>query len=172
LRLRFRRFREDWELFQREGWPVLIHERFLAEPEAMLRRACDELGLLWDDGMMSWPKPPADLFDGRNGNQTFHQNRRDGLMDSLNVVSKPLEELVIPAGELTWLETEFADFNARNGYPARALGLPSASQTEECDLASFSVTRRARSVGPAPNKGAPALSSAPASTGPLIPDCV
>src|SRR5271165_5083146 len=72
LRLRLRRFREDWELFHHKGWPILQYEHFLKEPEKALRTSCKELDLPWDQAMMSWPKPRTAIKDARFGNETFN----------------------------------------------------------------------------------------------------
>ena len=63
LRLRLYRFKQDWELFQRRGWPTLRYESLIVEPEKTLRAACGQLGLPWDATMLSWPKPQRDIAD-------------------------------------------------------------------------------------------------------------
>jgi hypothetical protein len=87
LRLRCRRFREDWELFHAQGWPILRYDRFLLDPEEVLAEACTKLKLPWDDAMLTWPKPKSAIFDTRHGNETFRQNcgnsRHSGRRDRL-----------------------------------------------------------------------------------------
>src|SRR5271165_2691632 len=75
LRLRLRRLREDWEWAQRNQCPIIRYAQFLKEPEDVLRTACEQLGLAWDYGMMSWPKPGSAIHDARFGNETFNQTR-------------------------------------------------------------------------------------------------
>ena len=60
LRLRFRRFKEDWELFRAKGWPILRYESLLEDHEKTLRDACRHLALSWDDSMLHWTKRRAD----------------------------------------------------------------------------------------------------------------
>ena len=38
LRLRFRRFKEDWELFQARDWPILRYESLLENHERLCGR--------------------------------------------------------------------------------------------------------------------------------------
>ena len=56
LRLRFRRFKEDWELFHAKGWPILRYESLLENHEKTLRETCQRLALPWDDAMLHWTK--------------------------------------------------------------------------------------------------------------------
>jgi hypothetical protein len=141
LRLRFRRFREDWELFRTNDWPILRYEQFLLDPEETLNSACAQLQLPWDDAMLTWPKAKADIFDTRHGNDTFRQNCGRGLWDSLKPPRGLSHPLVIPASEHLWLENEFAHFNQVNGYPAQ-LPLAADAEDENGDLPDFSVSRR------------------------------
>ena len=141
LRLRFRRFREDWELFHANGWPILRYEQFLLDPEEVLAEACTRLQLPWDDAMLTWPKPKSAIFDTRHGNETFRQNCGSSLWDSLRPSGKPLHQLVIPAGENLWLENEFAQYNQVNGYPAHR-ALPAAVDAADHDIPCLHVTRR------------------------------
>jgi hypothetical protein len=119
LRMRFRRFREDWELFQQRQWPILRFEEFLADPERVLRAACAELNLVWDAAMLTWPKPETAIRDTRFGNETFRSSRQGDLRSTLQngVQPKSLTDLIVPPSELAWLEKEFAVYNDANGYP-------------------------------------------------------
>ncbi len=69
LRLRFRRFLSDWELFRDEGWPILRYESLVADPKKTLRQACQDLALPWDDGMVRWPKAPRTSPAPRTGTE-------------------------------------------------------------------------------------------------------
>ena len=140
LRLRFRRFREDWELFHAKHWPVLHYDQFLLDPEEILAQACGKLDLPWDDAMLTWPKPKSAIFDTRHGNATFRQSCGGSLWNSLKP-GKPAHQLVLPAGEQLWLENEFAHYNQVNGYLAK-LPSPSAVYADDCDVPCFSETRR------------------------------
>lgn len=146
LRLRLRRFREDWELFHANDWPILRYEQFLIDPEEVLAEACARLELPWADAMLTWPKPKAAIFNTRHGNETFRQNQNGTLWTS--ILPSPSGrgagdegDLVIPAAENLWLETEFARYNAINGYPAHR---NSRADLDECDIPCFAVTRRAQ----------------------------
>jgi hypothetical protein len=140
LRLRFRRFREDWELFRANDWPILCYDQFLLDPEEVLAQACAKLHLPWDDAMLTWPKPKSAVFDTRHGNESFRQSCGGSLWNSLKP-SKPAHQLVIPADAHRWLESEFARYNQINGYPAH-LPLPAAQGEDDFDIPCFSVTRR------------------------------
>lgn len=140
LRLRFRRFREDWELFRAQDWPILSYEQFLRDPEEVLAATCAKLQLPWDDAMLTWPKPKSAIYDTRHGNETFRQNCGNSLWNSLKPAAKPSHQLVLPPGENRWLENEFAVYNQVNGYPAH-LDVPAADPGDH-DLPCYSVTRR------------------------------
>ncbi len=140
LRLRFRRFREDWELFRANDWPMLHYDQFLLDPEEVLAQACIKLALPWDDAMLTWPKPKSAIFDTRHGNETFRQSCGGSLWSSLKPPGNP-GQLLIPAGDHQWLETEFARYNEVNGYP-RHLPLAADADANDCDLPCFSATRR------------------------------
>src|SRR5688572_28107305 len=71
LRLRLRRFHRDWQLAEREGWPVIRYESFVADPEGILRSACAQLGLPWDPAMLTWPKAPEQAACAGPGSTTF-----------------------------------------------------------------------------------------------------
>jgi hypothetical protein len=141
LRLRFRRFREDWELFQAKGWPILRFDQFLRDPENVLAQACANLEIPWDDAMLTWPKPKSAVFDTRHGNETFRHSCGETLWNSLKPTGKPPHQLIIPAGDHRWLESEFARYNQFNGYPAHLTG-PADVDTDDFDIACYSVTRR------------------------------
>ena len=145
LRLRFRRFREDWDLFQEHDWPILCYEQFLKQPEQALRNLCVKLGMPWDAAMLNWPKPRSAIHRTRHGNETFRQSCGANLWASLlpaQKVRKPLEQRTIPAGELAWLEREFAYYNQVNDYPAHVAMQPAPAAEEERTIPSYDVARR------------------------------
>lgn len=146
LRLRLRRFIEDWHDTHAARTASLRYEDFVANPVDCLQRACVQLALPWDAAMLNWPKAPEHIADCRNGNESFWATRGADLVRSLGQFrqQRPLER--IPESDLNWLESEFRDYNRANGYPE------SISFVEACDAApefhscepSFEVTRRYR----------------------------
>ena len=135
LRMRLRRFKEDWDLFRARGWPVIRYETLVVEPEATLRATCDAMGLPWDPGMMTWPKPKEDFAAPAHGSPTFRASL-SGARDFASSVNPKLADLKtknIPPTDLEWMEREFADFNTAMGYPPSA---PPAG-----DRASFAADR-------------------------------
>ena len=147
LRLRFRRFREDWDLFHEHDWPILRYDQFLKQPEQTLRAACVKLGLTWDEAMMSWPKPRVAILNTRHGNETFRRSCAANLRASLQTAraaQKPLEQRTMPACELAWLEREFAYYNQVNDYPAHVSMQPATQAEEERAIPTYGVARRSK----------------------------
>jgi hypothetical protein len=147
LRLRLRRFREDWDLFHDNDWPILRYDEFLKEPEPTLRTLCVKLHLPWDAAMLSWPKPRAAILDTRHGNETFRRNCGSDLPTSLQPAQRkqtPIERLRIPAVELDWLEHEFARFNHVNSYPAHVEIAPMSAAEDERAIPRYQVARRCK----------------------------
>jgi hypothetical protein len=142
LRTRLRRFLDDWERFRAEHWPILQYEHLLAHPRRTLAEACERLGLTWDEGMVTWPKRPADIADCQWGNDTFWKTRKSNLADTLAAHAGQSKPKVISAADLSWLESRFRDFNAANGYPLH-VELPT-SDAAAAASPSFLVTRRYR----------------------------
>lgn len=141
LRLRLRRFKEDWEYFRGQGGVMIRYESFLAAPERVLRDACTDLGLAWDDAMLTWPKERSQIADTKYGNRTFRATRGRGLLDSLRSSPDTLSPGAIPTADLEWLEAEFAEFNAANNYPAQ-LAIARSRTDGERSVPSYEVTRR------------------------------
>jgi Sulfotransferase family len=145
LRLRVRRFIDDWQNARLSGSAMLRYEDLVAAPTATLQRVCADLGIPWDVSMLTWPKPPEQIADRKNGNGSFWDNRSANLMSSLSTFRKQLSTANIPTSDLEWLEREFRDYNAVNGYPL-SLGTiePTASgdSAAESTSPSFEVTRR------------------------------
>jgi hypothetical protein len=117
LRLRIRRFVEDWQTALRRNWPTIRYESFIAAPQRTLEETCRQLELPWDDAMLRWPKTQADLADAQWGNETFRLTRGGGLLETLGEGRKRSQPPTIPPGDLSWLEREFRQFNIENGYP-------------------------------------------------------
>jgi hypothetical protein len=121
LRLRLRRFLEDWRLFRHEGWPVLKYEDVVIRGSDALRGACDRLSLPWDEGMATWPKKLTQIAYADRSNETFRASIAGGSLEDATLRERadlPLN--AISTTELAWLEEEFADYNEVQGYPAHA----------------------------------------------------
>jgi hypothetical protein len=119
LRLRFRRFLRDWELFQASGWPILKYEDVVRDEHARLRAACAQLALPWDEGMVGWPKPLEEIAYAKEPNATFAESIGKG---SFSAAKRPEKAEMridrLPRTELEWLEETFADYNRVHDYPA------------------------------------------------------
>lgn len=141
LRLRVRRFVEDWRDAAKSGTVLLRYEDFVRSPESSLQQVCSQLELPWDPAMIAWPKPPEQIADRRNGNGSFWSSRDGNLLRTLERYRGKADELTMTAGELDWLETEFREFNTVSGYPLhRELAVIETDRV--APAASFEVTRR------------------------------
>jgi hypothetical protein len=99
---------------------MLQYERFVTQPEAALREVCEKLALPWDEGMLLWSKAKSDIAAPIHGNATFRQTRGQSLQETVNPSLAKLKVDAIPPADLAWLESEFAEFNRVEGYPAHA----------------------------------------------------
>jgi hypothetical protein len=146
LRMRMRRFREDWELFRARGWPTIRYETLVVEPEATLREAVGELGLPWDEGMMSWPKQKDQIAAPRHGSPTFRQSLGGSFKETVKPSLADLRVCNVPTDDLEWLEREFEEFNRTSGYvehaPAPAGGARERRETRA--VPKWENTRRYR----------------------------
>jgi hypothetical protein len=141
LRLRLRRFLEDWRLFRDLGWPMLRYEDFAADPVPALRHACDGMQLPWHDSMASWPKKLEEIADPGFGNETFVLTRARSLADSIRSSLAQIKTGNIPRRDLEWIETEFTDMNQAMGYPEHVSSAAPASLPERA-IPRFENTRR------------------------------
>ncbi|MFN4243931.1 MAG: hypothetical protein ACK4PI_11940 [Tepidisphaerales bacterium] len=141
LRMRLRRFLADYADARRLGWPILRFEDVadVRTAEAALRSACAQLGLPWDEAMLTWPKSPESLADPRHGNATFRRCLGRGLAASVRSPGR-LSVGRVPRDDLAWLERTFASYNAELGYPATVSG--DASPPGRA-VPQFAVTRAA-----------------------------
>ena len=145
LRLRFRRFKEDWELFRAKGWPILRYESLVATHEMILRETCRQLALPWDDSMLYWTKRADQIADASRGSGSFRQTQGQNLAETLARYSaKKKPEILIGGGDLAWLEAEFQAFNAENGYPLHATAKAEANDQDSTPICKFRVLRRYR----------------------------
>ena len=142
LRMRLRRFKEDWEMFVRHGWPMIRYESFVAHPTEVLKSTCAQLGLEWDQTMVVWSKSSYDIASTKHGNQTFRETRGRGLLESIKTGSESPRLGSIPPADLEWLETEFREFNRHNGYPSELTRDVPAPAGSARAIPSFEMTRR------------------------------
>ena len=56
-------YRQQVELYEQFPGPVIDSYDIRKDPEAALRKLCDEIGLSWDPAMLDWPQGPKS-FDG------------------------------------------------------------------------------------------------------------
>jgi hypothetical protein len=144
LRLRFRRFLSDWELFRDEKWPILRYESLVADPESTLRQACQDLALPWDDGMVRWPKAPQDIACTENGNRTFWTTRGNGLRETIDSHVEHFKPQVVATDDWEWLEEVFGEFNSVNHYPL-IMEVPATGYDRPTRfIPRFDVTRRSK----------------------------
>lgn len=140
LRMRMRRFKADWEYF-RSRCPVLSYEEMLASPEATLKGCCTQLGLPWDDAMMSWPKEKEELADPGHGSPTFRKSRGESFTDTVKPSLANVRVDRIPPEDLVWLEEEFAEFNRACGYAEHIAPIKLESNVDRA-VPSFANTKR------------------------------
>ena len=149
LRMRLRRFKEDWELFRDRGWPTIRYETLVVEPEPTLRKTCEAIGLEWDAGMMTWPKGKEQISAPRHGSPTFRQSlgATPGGGSFAETVKPSLADLRVanvPPEDLAWMEREFSDFNRAFGYVEHATSPANWTGHEKRAVPRWENTRRYR----------------------------
>jgi hypothetical protein len=144
LRMRFRRFKDDWQLFRDRGWPILRYESLLENHERTLRDACTQLALSWDEAMQRWPKRADEIADAGRGSDSFRRTQGQCLADTLATYCQQKKaDLPIAVGDLAWLEDEFCEFNAHHRYPLH-LDLPADEGPDVIEICKFQQMRRYR----------------------------
>lgn len=139
LRVRVRRLVTDWQTFLLHDWPILRYEDLVEQPRETLPATCRKLELPWDEAMLTWPKPEEEILDARWGNANFRGSRGADLLETLRRAPDKPRRLQIPGEELDWLQREFREFNAANGYPLEIGGVDTtAAPTPQ----GFDATRR------------------------------
>jgi hypothetical protein len=146
LRMRFQRFRRDWEDFQVEGWPIIRFESLLHAPETTLRAACDAIRLDWDSDMLTWPKSAEQVSYFMNGNETFLNNRQQGLAASIHPDMAQIHADGIPVQDLDWLEEVFHDYNIAHEYPLKVPQGDSRSDQPKAVVPHMLYSRRTKAL--------------------------
>jgi hypothetical protein len=146
LRMRLRRFKDDWLLARDRGWPTICYEQMVRDAEPTLRRACDELKLPWRNDMLTWPKGKDDMAAPAHGSPTFRQSRGESLAQTLRPEMALLKTANVPPDDLAWMEREFAEFNRTFGYVEHAPSVEraGAAATEVRCVPRYENTRRYR----------------------------
>ena len=144
LRMRLRRFREDWELFRKNDWPMVRYETLVVEPEATLRAVVGKMGLEWDEGMMSWPKPKDRIAAPRHGSPTFRASLGASFGETVKPSLAELRVANVPAEDLQWIERDFEEFNRASGYAEHAPAPTTGAVGEPRAMPRWENTRRHR----------------------------
>ncbi len=141
LRMRFRRFLEDWTLFRANGWPILMFEDLIRDGAAVLQKTCNELRLSWDEGMVTWPKTLHDIAYVKPGNnRTFKESITKGTFTAATLPDKAQAKLdSAPQRELDWLEDNFSAYNVFHGYPRH---IPHQAAVQQLPPPQFEGTSR------------------------------
>jgi hypothetical protein len=131
LRMRFRRFLRDWELFRARGWPIIKFEDLVLDHRATLAKACKELSLSWDESMISWPKESSEIAYGKDnwGKKSIQESFERSIQKG-NLAAATMQDRVemrldnLPGTELRWLEETFSDYNGFHHYPEKVRHTP------------------------------------------------
>ena len=119
LRIRFRRFLRDWEVFRANGWPMLKFEDLLRDERAALEQAGRAVDLPWDEGVITWPKKLSDIAYVDGMQKTFAESlSRGSLRAALRRDKTQVALDHVPRAELEWLDETFAAYNEYHGYQA------------------------------------------------------
>lgn len=141
LRMRFRRYLEDWKLFVENGWPIIRYESFIENPVQELQHITNIMELPWDSSMVDWSKSEAEISLMSGGNSTFRNSMSsNSLIAAIDTVRSTKTNLNLPKYELKWLEEYFNEYNAACTYP-HSMDVTSC-KSDYCCIPSYSVTRR------------------------------
>ena len=121
LRIRFKRFLSDWEEFRKNGWPIISFESFISNPQSVLKKCCQDLGIEWNEDMLIWPKNPAQIDGLEFTNKTFQRAvTLEKVKGNFNQEKAAISTVGIAEADLNWLENTFSEYNRINNYPAHA----------------------------------------------------
>jgi hypothetical protein len=120
LRMRFRRFAEDWQLFKLKGWPIVKFEDVIKKEKETLKKICQDLSLDWDEDMLGWPKKLSDIAYVSRLNETFASSIQKGTFQDAKI-NQNAQICIngLPQKELEWLERTFEEFNEYHDYPKK-----------------------------------------------------
>ena len=145
LRIRFKRFLNDWEEFKANDWPIVKFESLISDPEDTLQKCCSQLELPYYDDMMLWPKNHDEVYGFEESNETFLGSLSGKtLEDSLINTKSAVQTRGIAKEDLIWLEETFHAYNKENGYP---LHVPLDQPSDAIDRPAFFVTQRRKNNG-------------------------
>jgi hypothetical protein len=120
FRMRFRRFLRDWELFRANGWPIIKFEDCIREHRPVLMKACADLSLPWDEGMISWPKDLSEIVYASGWQTTFRGSIEKGRLTRAKLRNRAdIRVDNVPLEELEWLEEAFSTYNDFHQYPEK-----------------------------------------------------
>lgn len=120
LRMRFRRFLRDWELFRSNGWSIIKYEDFMQDERAVLMKMCDAMALPWDEGMITWPKKLSEIAYVGDPNKTFAKSIGKGSLAAAKLRDKTQIRIDgLSKSELEWLEETFSAYNQFFDYPKK-----------------------------------------------------
>jgi hypothetical protein len=149
LRMRFRRFLRDWELFRAQGWPIIKFEELIRDHRSILEKACEELSLPWDEGMISWPKAPSEIAYGKDNwgkksiQESFERSIQKGNLAAATMQDRAEMRLDnLPGTELRWLEETFSEYNGFHHYPEKVRPSPRADTAAEIPSPRYQGTAR------------------------------
>ena len=117
LRMKFRRFLSDWQLFRQEGWPIIKYEDLIARGGDALVEICRHMHLQWDESMITWPKKIEDIAYIGQMNETFRSSLENGSLVTATLSEKAgIPRGSLPVTDLNWLEEQFSEYNTVHGY--------------------------------------------------------
>jgi hypothetical protein len=143
LRMRFRRFYQDWQLFKQNDWPIFKYEDLIEKEGSALQDVCQKLSLAWDESMISWPKKSNDLAYVGKLNKTFAASMDKGSFKKAKLKSKARISISgLAKSELEWLEETFREFTEFHDYPKNVSYPEGDEHPETLDRPRFEGTAR------------------------------
>ncbi len=114
LVIRFMRFLKEWQLFRKNGWPIIQFENYIEDREHALKFACDQLPISWDESLISPPTSTENVAYVSESNASFSSNLANGVDNQL-----ARKVGTLSADVHDWLLRYFKEFNEQYGYVNR-----------------------------------------------------